>query len=63
MQRKAFFGLLKDEFAKVKEVGFAMSFPMVALALLCLGLGISFPWLYTLLLRPAGTVLTSLLVR
>ena len=63
VQRKAFFGLLKDEFAKVKEVGFAMSFPMVALALLCLGLGISFPWLYTLLLRPAGTVLTSLLVR
>ncbi len=63
LQRKAFFGLVKDEFAKVKEVGFSMALPMVALALLCLGLGISFPWLYTSLLRPAGTVLTSLLVR
>jgi multicomponent Na+:H+ antiporter subunit D len=63
LQRKAFFGLLKDEFAKVKEVGLSMALPMVVLALLCLGLGISFPWLYTSLLRPAGTVLTSLLVR
>jgi multicomponent Na+:H+ antiporter subunit D len=63
LQRKAFFGLLKDEFAKVKEVGVAMGLPMVALAVLCLALGISFPWLYVSLLRPAGTVLMSLLVR
>ena len=63
VQRKAFFGLLKEQYAQVREVGFAMSFPMVALALLCLGLGVSFPWLYTLLLRPAGAVLTSLMVR
>ena len=63
LQRKAFFGLLKDEFAKVKEVGVAMALPMVALAVLCLAMGISFPWLYTSLLRPAGTVLMSLLVR
>ena len=63
LQRKAFFGLLKDEFAKVKEVGVAMSLPMVALAVLCLALGLSFPWLYISLLRPAGTVLMSLLVR
>ena len=63
LQRKAFFGLLKDEFAKVKEVGVAMALPMVALAVLCLAMGISFPWLYASLLRPAGTVLMSLLVR
>lgn len=63
VQRKAFFGLLKDEFAKVKEVGFAMSFPMIALAVLCLALGIAYPWLHVNLLSPAANVLTTLLVR
>ena len=63
LQRKAFFGLLKEEFARVREVGPAMSLPMVALALLCLALGVSYPWLYSVLLQPAGAVLSSLLVR
>lgn len=63
LQRKAFFGLLKDEFAKVKEVGPAMAIPMVVLAFLCLALGLAFPWLYNVLLQPAGAVLTSLMVR
>jgi multicomponent Na+:H+ antiporter subunit D len=63
LQRRVFFGLLKEEFARVREVGPAMSLPMVALAFLCLALGIAFPWLYSVLLHPAGTVLTSLLVR
>ncbi len=63
LQRKVFFGRLKEEFFRVREVGPAMSLPMVALAFLCLALGIAFPWLYSVLLHPAGTVLTSLLVR
>ncbi len=63
IQRKAFFGLLKDEFAQVKEAGFAMSFSMIALAVLCLALGIAYPWLHNNLLGPAANVLTSLMVR
>ena len=63
LQRKAFFGLLKEELGKVKEVGPVMAVPMAVLAFLCLALGLAFPWLYTVLLHPAGTVLTSLMAR
>jgi multicomponent Na+:H+ antiporter subunit D len=63
VQRKAFFGKLNEQFADIKEVGFAMSFPMIVLAVLCVALGISYPWLYSNLLQPAALVLTSLMVR
>jgi multicomponent Na+:H+ antiporter subunit D len=63
LQRKAFFGLLKEEFANVKEVGFGMSFPMIVLAVACLALGIGYPWLYPNLLEPAARVLTSLMMK
>jgi multicomponent Na+:H+ antiporter subunit D len=63
VQRKAFFGLLKDEWQNVKEAGPAMTLPMIILALACLALGVSFPWLYGNLLQPAASVLGSLIVR
>jgi multicomponent Na+:H+ antiporter subunit D len=63
VQRKAFFGKLNETLAGVREVKFAMTLPMIILALLCLALGIGFPWLNQALLSPAANTLTSLFVR
>jgi multicomponent Na+:H+ antiporter subunit D len=58
-QRKAFFGLLREEFAQIKEARLAMTLPMIVLALLTLALGVAYPWLYHALLDPAAKVLSS----
>ncbi|MEO0108846.1 MAG: complex I subunit 5 family protein [candidate division WOR-3 bacterium] len=63
IQRKAFFGQLSAAFAEAQEVGVAMALPMVLLAVLCVALGVAYPWLYNVLLNPAANVLASLIVK
>ncbi len=63
IQRKAFFGKLSEAVAGAREAKFAMTLPMIILALLCLALSIFFPWLSQNLLSPAANTLTTLFVR
>jgi len=63
IQRKAFFGKLNEALAGAREAKFAMTLPMIVLAILCLALGVCYPWLNQTLLSPAANTLTSLFVR
>ena len=45
LQRKVFFGKPNDEFKDVKEAGFSLSFPAIALAILIVVVGVLSPWL------------------
>jgi len=57
IQRLAFLGELKKGFEKVKDSPGAMCFSMIALALICLGIGIFYPWFKSVILNPAVEVI------
>ena len=45
LQRFVLFGQLPARFAHIKEAPFAMTLPLVILAILCLGLGLAYPFI------------------
>jgi multicomponent Na+:H+ antiporter subunit D len=53
LQRFVIFGQLPARFAAIKESPFAMTFPLVVLAILCLGLGLAYPFLDQSVLQAA----------
>jgi multicomponent Na+:H+ antiporter subunit D len=57
VQRYAFFGKLRKGLEKVKEVPPLMSFSMIVLAIICLGIGILFYPVMKIVLEPAVGVL------
>jgi len=57
MQRYTFFGKLRKELEKIKEVPFSMRFSMIVLAIICVGVGIFFYPVMKVLLEPAVKVL------
>lgn len=57
MQRYTFFGKLRKELEKIKEVPFSMRFSMIVLAIICVGVGIFFYPIMKVLLEPAVKVL------
>jgi multicomponent Na+:H+ antiporter subunit D len=63
IQRKAFFGKLKEEWQNIREARLAMTLPMIVLALACLALGLFYPWVNANLLSPAASTLSSLFMR
>jgi len=52
-QKYAFFEKIKQGFEGIKDVPLAMAFSMLALALLCLGIGIAYPYAAEYLVNPA----------
>lgn len=44
LQGSVLFGKLPEKFASVKEAPFAMTLPLIVLAILCLGIGLAYPW-------------------
>ena len=59
IQRRAFFGKLNPVWENVKEAPFWMSASTIILALLCIVIGIAFPFFIKLWLTPATNVLVS----
>jgi multicomponent Na+:H+ antiporter subunit D len=59
IQRRAFFGKLAAGMEKIKEVPFYMSFATVGLAVLCLAVGLCYPWVADNLIQPGMTSLTN----
>ncbi len=57
MQRRVFFGKTSPEFADVKEAGAWATIPAVVLAVITIGLGLAFPWLFQSFLVPVGSFL------
>lgn len=53
VQKYAFFEKLKTDFENVKEAPLAMGAAMVMLALLCLGVGLAFPYVISFVINPA----------
>ena len=53
LQRFVIFGQLPARFAAIKESPLAMTFPLVVLAILCLGLGLAYPFLDQSVLQAA----------
>jgi multicomponent Na+:H+ antiporter subunit D len=53
VQKYAFFERLKTQFENIKEAPFVMGLSMTALALLCLGAGLAFPYVIHYLVNPA----------
>jgi multicomponent Na+:H+ antiporter subunit D len=45
MQRRVFFGRIKDEYADIKEAGFGLVFPALILSVITVGVGLIFPFL------------------
>ncbi len=56
-QRKAFFGKLAAGLEYVKEVPFFMAFATFCLALICLVVGLVFPWVISNLIQPGVNAL------
>jgi multicomponent Na+:H+ antiporter subunit D len=44
MQRRVFFGKIKEEFVNIHEAGFGLSLPVVLLSIIIVAVGISFPF-------------------
>jgi len=59
LQRKAFFGTLNEKWAAVKEAPFWMTVSTVALALICIGIGILFSLTIKSWIQPAADVLAE----
>jgi len=59
MQRRAFFGKLNDAWQGVKEAPFWMSLSSLALAGICVVLGVAFPWFLRVWVQPAANVLVN----
>ena len=59
LQRRAFFGQLNETWKSVREAPFWMSAATVLLALLCILIGVFFPFVVRTWLKPAADVLTE----
>jgi multicomponent Na+:H+ antiporter subunit D len=59
IQRRAFFGKLASGLEKIKEVPFYMAFATFCLAVLCLVVGLCYPWVANNLIQPGMTSLTN----
>jgi NADH:ubiquinone oxidoreductase subunit 5 (subunit L)/multisubunit Na+/H+ antiporter MnhA subunit len=59
LQRKAFLGTLNEKWAAVKEAPFWMTVSTVALALICVGIGILFSLTIKSWIQPAADVLAE----
>lgn len=59
IQRRAFFGKLNEAWKDVKEAPFWMSFSSLLLGILCVIIGIIFPFIIKVLIDPAANVLAS----
>jgi multicomponent Na+:H+ antiporter subunit D len=57
LQTGVLFGKLPEKFSSVREAPFAMTLPLVILAVLCLGIGLAYPWIDHWLLRAAQDAL------
>ena len=57
LQRFVIFGQLPTRFAEIKEAPFSMTLPLVILALLCIGLGIAYPFVDQSLIQAARAAL------
>jgi len=57
LQTGVLFGKLPERFAGVKEAPLAMTLPLVILAILCLGIGLAYPWMDQGLLQAARDTL------
>jgi multicomponent Na+:H+ antiporter subunit D len=57
MQRWAFYGKLAAGLEFIREVPFGMAFATACLALLCLAIGLCYPWITTNLIQPGVTAL------
>jgi multicomponent Na+:H+ antiporter subunit D len=57
LQRFVLFGQLPARFVNIKEAPFAMTFPLVVLAVLCIGLGVAYPFIDQSVLQAARDAL------
>ncbi|MCX5753242.1 MAG: monovalent cation/H+ antiporter subunit D family protein [Candidatus Krumholzibacteria bacterium] len=57
LQRFVLFGQLPARFANIKEAPFGMTFPLVVLAVLCIGLGLAYPFIDQSVLQAARDAL------
>ena len=56
VQKYTFFGELKENLAGVKEAPFLMGASMLALAIICFGVGIMLPFIMQFIVGPAASV-------
>jgi multicomponent Na+:H+ antiporter subunit D len=52
MQRKVFFGILADGLGNIKEAGLGIVIPSTILAIITVGVGLSFPWIFNSVVMP-----------
>jgi proton-translocating NADH-quinone oxidoreductase chain N len=57
IQRRVFFGILAEKWAGVREAGFGITVPAVALAAITVGVGVAFPLVFNSFLLPVGSFL------
>jgi len=57
LQKSVIFGRLPEKFASVREAPFSMVLPLIILAILCLGIGIAYPFIHDTLLEAAKDAL------
>jgi len=57
MQRKVFFGKLADGLTGVKEAGWGITLSAAILAVITVGVGVTFPWLFNSVLTPISSFL------
>jgi len=57
LQKSVIFGKMPERFAGVREAPFSMVLPLVVLAILCLGIGIAYPFIHDGLLEAARDAL------
>jgi multicomponent Na+:H+ antiporter subunit D len=56
MQRRVFFGKIKEEFKNLKEAPFALTLPAIILSVITIGVGLIFPFVYNIFLVPLRSV-------
>ena len=59
MQKNVFFGELKSSLSNIKEAPLAMCFSMTVLAVICLAIGLAFPMVLKMLIKPAAAALAG----
>jgi hypothetical protein len=57
MQRRVFFGLLRDGLENIREAGFYMAFPAIILSAIIIGVGIFFPFIFNTFILPVRGIL------
>jgi proton-translocating NADH-quinone oxidoreductase chain N len=57
MQRKVFFGRVAEGLVNVKEAGWGITLPSAILALITVGIGVAFPWMFNSVLMPISRFL------